>query len=217
MESAAAVPSEMGWEGVGCEEKERERKGERKRGKWKWPYQGAMRRSVLYINSSQWAVSKFCWWWRAIKQRGDLRGEMKRPWCIPSCSTHNSFTFLSFSLSLSFYSSFSPERFLGGARLWCLLLSVRDQYFKRPIKEGKIELGIDLSAIKVQSTIIKKHLKGLNRIHILKKNTRMDVSEPIMRTLPHPSSFSPPTQGLLITKPPQGRRPSGWRLCDFTF
>lgn len=27
-------------------------------------------------------------------------------------------------------------------RLWCLLLSVRDQYFKRPIKE-EIELGID--------------------------------------------------------------------------
>lgn len=144
---------------------------------------------------------------------------MKRPWCIPSCSTHNSLTFLSSSASLSLplSSSSSPERFLGGARLWCLLLSVRDQYFKRPIKEGKIELGIDLSAVKVQSTIIKKHLKGLNRIHILKKNTRMDVSEPIMRTLPHPSSFSPPTQGLLITKSPRGRRPSDWRLYDFTF
>lgn len=140
---------------------------------------------------------------------------MKRPWCIPPCGMHHLLTFL-----LSLFFSFSPERFLGGARLWCLLLSVRDQYFKRPIKEGKIELGIDRSAVKVQSTIIKKHLKGLNRIHILKKkkkNTRMDVSEPIMRTLPHPSSPSPSTQRLLITKPPQGRRPSGWRLNAFTF
>lgn len=31
---------------------------------------------------------------------------------------------------------------LARVRLWCLLLSVRDQYFKRPIKE-EIELGID--------------------------------------------------------------------------
>lgn len=49
---------------------------------------------------------------------------------------------------------------LTGVRLWCLLLSVRDQYFKRPIKE-EIGLGIDRSAVKVQSTIIKKHLNSL--------------------------------------------------------
>lgn len=45
-------------------------------------------------------------------------------------------------------------------RLWCLLLSVKDQYSKHPIKK-KIELGIDRSAVKVQSTIIKKHLTSL--------------------------------------------------------
>lgn len=49
---------------------------------------------------------------------------------------------------------------LTSVRLWCLLLSVRDQYFKRPIKE-EIELGIDRSAVKVQSAIIKKHLNSL--------------------------------------------------------
>lgn len=45
-------------------------------------------------------------------------------------------------------------------RLWCLLLSVRDQYLKEAIKE-EIEVGIDSSAVKVQSTIIKKHFGRL--------------------------------------------------------
>lgn len=54
----------------------------------------------------------------------------------------------------------SLHHHLTSVRLWCLLLSVRDQYFKRPIKE-EIELGIDRSAVKVQSTIIKKHLNSL--------------------------------------------------------
>lgn len=152
------------------------------------------------------------------KRRSERWDETSLVHSFLQCTPFSHFPLLlSPSRSLSF--SFSAEHFLGGVRLWCLLLSVRDQYFKRPIKEEKIELGIDRSAVKVQSTIIKKHLKGLNRIHILKKKIPdwMSVSELIMRTLPQSSSPSPPTRGLLITKPPQGRRPSGWRLRAFTF
>lgn len=46
------------------------------------------------------------------------------PQCIIPCTAH------------------SLHHQLTSVRLWCLLLSVRDQYFKRPIKE-EIELGID--------------------------------------------------------------------------
>lgn len=102
-----------------------------------------------------------------------------------------------------------------------MLLSVRDQYFKRPIKEEKIELGIDRSAVKVQSTIIKKHLKGLNRIHILKKkkkNTRMDVCLGARNEDSSSALLSLATDSRAFDhETPSGRRPSGWRLGAFTF
>lgn len=83
------------------------------------------------------AVSKFCWRIKVIKERGAGGSPVYSPRTARS-HTH----------------------WLTRVRLWCLLLSVRDQYFKRPIKE-EIELGIDWSAVKVQSTIIKKHLNCL--------------------------------------------------------
>lgn len=88
----------------------------------------------------------------AIKQRGF--GSVTGPQCIP--------TLLS-SASLLRSLTTKPT----GVRLWCLLLSVRDQYFKRPIKE-EIELGIDWSAVKSTKHNYQKALKELNRIHILK-------------------------------------------------
>ena len=134
---------ELGWGGGWEWVLMRGRGGERQRGvRGHW-------REMVISTSHQWAgvlhkdpraVSKFCWQKNAIKQK---REGWRSDWSLvhpPSPhppSPHPPLTLRAHSLT--------PGH--GGVRLWCLLLSVWDQYFKRPIKE-EIELGIDWSAVK---------------------------------------------------------------------